>query len=53
MCGGVVTKHKEHKCRFAVVFVINVLGRLDVTEYVADLVSFGSDFFFLSLTLTE
>ena len=25
---GVVTKHKEHKCRFAVFFVINVLGRI-------------------------
>ena len=41
-----MTKHKEHKCRFAVVFVVKcILEELDVTEYVADLITFGSDFF--------
>ena len=28
MCEEVVMKHKAHKCRFAVVSVINVLGRI-------------------------
>ena len=50
MCGGGVTKHKEHKCRFAVVLYWE---ELDVTEYVADLIAFGSYLFFCSLTLTE
>ena len=34
-------KQKVHNCTFAVVFIINILQGLYVTEYVADLLYFG------------